>query len=174
MTRKKKKEEDTICIEKILWDSADIRKSYQTIIEVLAHDINKAIKEEGLKFDYICGVPRGGCIPAVHLSHHLGIPYKDYSDEEIYVNNVLFVEDIVHSGESVKDLILEHPVLVNKLVCLVKNELSSDNKMIWKYGIEVGKNVWTVFPWEIEPTIAQAIKVLKAHIKMKEDIPDEC
>lgn len=163
----KKNSSEKIYIEKIEWDSKNSHNNYQTIIEVLAHDIDYSMKEEKIKFDFICGVPRGGLIPAVHLSHLLGIPYMEFSNEAINANNILFVEDIVHSGRSMKQIPLEHPVLQNKLVAIVRNEISGDNDSVWKHGIEVGSNVWIKFPWENEITVLQAIKKAKKHILYK-------
>ena len=160
-----------IHIERILWDSTDFRVSYQTIIETLAHDIQKAMDEESVSFDFICGIPRGGMIPAVSLAHILEIPIMEFCDERIHVNNILFVDDIVHSGRTAVELPQNHSVLRYKTVSVVKNEIASDD-VIWKCGIEVGKNVWVKFPWESEITIQQAIKKMKAH-NSASDLDDE-
>ena len=77
------------------------------------------------QFDLIVGVARGGCIPAIPLSHNLSVPYTsiDFSlrdgvninPQNVYTffesvtgryKNILLVDDLVDSGNSMKQLIL--------------------------------------------------------------------
>lgn len=78
----------------------------------------------GRDFDLIVGINRGGCIPAVCLSHHCRIPTTmvDYSTRDGYktlpedlvlyfmdlsvkYDNILLVDDLVDSGMSIKHLV---------------------------------------------------------------------
>ena len=78
-------------------------------------DLNKLVKQiekSKIKYDYILGVERGGLIPAVHLSHRLGIPVKTLTWSSILKDSsmvtyfllrnkkLLLVDDIVDSGKT--------------------------------------------------------------------------
>lgn len=74
--------------------------------------IKTLIKKIGKRPDYICGVHRGGLVPAVHLSYKLQSPLisldwktPGYNEKisEILLNpknNVIMVDEIIDSGES--------------------------------------------------------------------------
>jgi len=76
---------------------------YQGLVGKLARDILIS----GWKPDYIIGITRGGCLPAVMLSHYLDVPMqtlkvslRDHQDTE---SNCWMAEDAF--GHT----ILEHP-----------------------------------------------------------------
>ena len=72
----------------------------------------KQIQKKKVKYDFVLGVERGGLIPAVHLSHRLGIPFKTLSwssqlkDGSMLTwfilrnKKILLVDDIVDSGKT--------------------------------------------------------------------------
>ena len=72
----------------------------------------KQIQKKKVKYDFVLGVERGGLIPAVHLSHRLGIPLKTLSwssqlkDGSMLTwfilrnKKILLVDDIVDSGKT--------------------------------------------------------------------------
>jgi hypoxanthine phosphoribosyltransferase len=72
----------------------------------------KQIQKKNTKYDFVLGVERGGLIPAVHLSHRLGIPLKTLSwssqlkDGSMLTwfilrnKKILLVDDIVDSGKT--------------------------------------------------------------------------
>ena len=72
----------------------------------------KQIQKKNTKYDFVLGVERGGLIPAVHLSHRLGIPFKTLSwssqlkDGSMLTwfilrnKKILLVDDIVDSGKT--------------------------------------------------------------------------
>ena len=72
----------------------------------------KQIQRKKVKYDFVLGVERGGLIPAVHLSHRLGIPLKTLSwssqlkDGSMLTwfilrnKKILLVDDIVDSGKT--------------------------------------------------------------------------
>ena len=72
----------------------------------------KQIQKKNVKYDLVLGVERGGLIPAVHLSHRLGIPLKTLSwssqlkDGSMLTwfilrnKKILLVDDIVDSGKT--------------------------------------------------------------------------
>lgn len=72
----------------------------------------KQIQKKKVKYDFVLGVERGGLIPAVHLSHRLGLPLKTLSwssqlkDGSMLTwfilrnKKILLVDDIVDSGKT--------------------------------------------------------------------------
>jgi hypoxanthine phosphoribosyltransferase len=151
-----------IQIKAMFWDNTDL--SYQTLIEILANDIQFGIEKEHIRFDYIVGVPRGGLIPAVSLSHILDIPMTTIQDEAIFSSNVLFVDDVCHSGETFKKLRkdFDNPTLIHQYCAVVKNSLTTQE--LWKYAMEANKNEWVSFPWEMPLTKQELNKKIKKHI----------
>ena len=96
------------------------QENFNTDIKRLVSKLNHQ------SFDLIVGINRGGCIPAVCLSHALKIPVTmiDYSTRDgvnihpenvksfffeqiANYRNVLLVDDIIDSGKSAKKLIQE-------------------------------------------------------------------
>ena len=77
-------------LAKIFFDYTKVN----TLVEVLA----QRIKQSNLPIKSISGVPRGGLIPAVLLSHKLNIPYTSRVNP-----NTLLVDDIVDTGETLKN-----------------------------------------------------------------------
>lgn len=85
-------------------------------------NLKKQILLSGQKFDCIVGVVRGGAVPAVCLSHSLGIPLRmvcwsryhetqpEVIDEEISTllrrgGRILLVDDILDSGRTMNRLL---------------------------------------------------------------------
>jgi len=95
--------------------------------------------------DYMVGVSRGGCIPAVVLSHALSIPvtmidhttrdgvnlnpvdlrdYFKYVTKKIGSNkNILIVDDIIDNGSTIMELLNVSNIFYNvSVACLLYNE----------------------------------------------------
>jgi hypoxanthine phosphoribosyltransferase len=103
------------------------------------------IKLSGKQYDYVYGIPRGGLVVAVMLSHKLNIPlflaegWENITDEEILV-----VDDVADSG---------------KTLSMYK---SYDIAVVdWKHNISIVRptyyanmigDVWVVYPWETMKT----------------------
>jgi hypoxanthine phosphoribosyltransferase len=115
----------------VTWDEIE------ELVDLLAQQIIKS----GHQIKYIFGLQRGGLIPAVLLSHKLGIPMT----QELTRQNTLIVDDICDSGETFKEFFLEYPHSI--FACLhfkphtscFKPEFSS-NKFL--------SDAWIVYPWE--------------------------
>jgi hypoxanthine phosphoribosyltransferase len=103
------------------WDSIDV------LINILTPKINP-------KIDSIMGLPRGGLIPAVILSHKLKLPLVFTPTE-----NTLIVDDICDSGET----FLNTP---GKYFAALHFKPTSKFKNLI-YGAAVGDD-WIVYPWE--------------------------
>lgn len=92
---------------------------------------NKAITK-------IYGLPRGGLIPAVMLSHKAKLPL--ITDSSLVDNNTLIVDDISDSGETLKGytdftiatLFIRHNTKTTPTI----------------FGEVIMNDDWIVFPWE--------------------------
>lgn len=92
-------------------------------VDEACEKIAAEVRASGFAPDYIVGIVRGGAIPAVLLSHRLGLPVvmvhwntrdkgidhresNAWLSEDINFNNkkVLIVDDIVDSGRTIEEL----------------------------------------------------------------------
>lgn len=131
-----------------------------TDITILAEQI----KASGVKYTHIVGLVRGGLIPAVVLSHKLGLPLRavqwqtrDKSDhnhiadsvrDEIHTGTPLFVDDLIDSGETASQIFDELGGEVDFAV-LYYNIAQSIKPRYFVNTID--RNVderWIVFWWE--------------------------
>ena len=60
---------------------------------------------EDINYDYICGIAKGGLIPAVHLCHITNTPLLSFNDDGIQLmqdrlTKILMVDDIIDSGKT--------------------------------------------------------------------------
>ena len=103
-----------------------------------------------LEIENIYGLPRGGLIPAVMLSHQLGIPMAKGDIGP----NTLIVDDICDSGKTLDKFVEKHQTLysfpfnLKTAVLHYKPHTScfepTFNAKKWN------KNDWLVYPWEKE------------------------
>ena len=115
---------------------------YESDILCLAREIVRSKR----KVANVFGIPRGGLIPAVSLSHLLGRPL--ISDVSKISSATLIVDDIVESGATLK-----------RLLALVKGKkpfvaaLYYYPKAMARPNLYLRKKrKWVVFPWETEKT----------------------
>ena len=120
-----------------------------------------SLNPEGLKpFDFVYGIPRGGLPLAVELSHKMGIKFggSDYRFDlnhiENYHKNILLVDDLVDSGQTMTDAIKNiFRGFVNiKTACLFFKPWA-----IYKPDYFVEQTIdWITFPYEdMEEVIPQ-------------------
>jgi len=110
-------------------------------------ELAKRLKDKKLR--YISGIPRGGLIPAIMLSHKLGVTYipfdeaKKFSRHDLRFKNedILLVDDICDSGVTMKDYA---PRFITATLCLryVSETIPE------YYGEKIEDDRWLVFPWE--------------------------
>src|SRR3990170_5266830 len=106
-------------------------EEFERAIHVLANEIKKS----GLHFSTIYGIPRGGLMVALRLSHLLNIQLITVTHIR---DDTLIVDDIIDSGKSM--------VRSAHTASLVYNP-----KSIYKpkfYAVEKLDDRWIVFPWE--------------------------
>ena len=111
------------------------------VIDEAVTDIAFNIKKTNKDFKGVYGIPRGGLILAVMLSHKLDLPLimsKDELDE-----NSIIIDDIADTGRTLWDF-LEYQSYV---VTIHKHE-----KSIFKpdYSVLDKGDKWIVYPWETE------------------------
>ena len=123
-------------------------------IEALVDNLVEQINKMDKKPFYIYGVPRGGAIPAVWLSHKTGIDYYQLNSAQISkmadLSHILVIDDICDSGKTVKEIRENYPKV--KVACLYHKETAIETPDI--YGEIVGED-WLVFPWENDETPGQ-------------------
>lgn len=110
--------------------------------------------------DLIVGIARGGCLPALHLSHALSVPMKviqwqtrddkiQHIDQDIIKlikdkKTVVFVDDINDSGLTFKQIY--HAYNGGVYVSMVERVGSDFNSDV--RSIRFDDTRWIVFPWE--------------------------
>jgi len=110
-------------------------------IEMLIHDLCAQIVMSGIQIEHIYGLPRGGLIPAVIVSHKLGIPMTQDPNQP----NTLIVDDICDSGETFKKLNQQYPNV--EFACLhFKPHTSVFHPTFFT---KFHSNDWIVYPWEL-------------------------
>lgn len=100
----------------------------------------------------ITGLPRGGLVPAVMLSHKLGIPYKSYEtlveektfDAPALDSQILIVDDICDTGGA---LCTALEFLRNSHTATIYKRYNSAITPEY-YTHEIKTDHWIVFPWE--------------------------
>lgn len=129
------------------------------------------ITGSGKFYDYVVGIVRGGAIPAVYLSHRLGIPMRtvswstfhsdqmresalDIAEDIAEGKNVLLVDDILDSGRTMKEL-LEDWGCVRDKVGIAVMIYNKDQSIKPDYcGTTISRESykeWVHFWWESDP-----------------------
>ena len=121
-------------------------KDIDDAIDSLAYNI----KSSGLEIKSICGMVRGGLIPAVMLSHKLGIKYNHILIPKIS-GNTLLVDDICDSGNTLANF--KHDTRI--ITATIHYKQSAIYEPNFWYSLIQEKD-WIVYPWERED--AEAIQ----------------
>ena len=112
-------------------------------IHELVNIICETVKNDFPHIDTVFGLKRGGYIPAVMISHQLGLEYVN--EDEVYYNT-LVVDDICDSGHTLEKAPgWFHAVLHHK------PETASFSPSIYAQAID---DEWIVYPWEREDSEA--------------------
>lgn len=111
----------------------------EAAIERLALDIQRS----GISFKHIGGMPRGGLIPAVMLSHKMNIPFISSANFLKSPGNILIVDDICDSGKTLKQFQFEENIYT-AVIHYKKSAIYKPN-FYWDYANE---DKWIVYPWE--------------------------
>ena len=114
-------------------------------IENQITDLAEQISKSRENITAVYGLPRGGLIPAVLLSHKLGVKYVNewpLIKDLYHPDNVLIVDDICDSGKTLKEY-------NNHLTATLHYKLSAVTKPTF-YSNIAEEDVWIVYPWENE------------------------
>mgnify|MGYP003645893932 CR=1 FL=1 len=112
-------------------------------IHELVNIICDKVKKDFKQIETVHGLKRGGFIPAVIISHQLGLEYVDEPEIDYHT---LIVDDICDSGHTLDNAPgWFHAVLHHKL------ETASFKPAIYAKPI---KEEWIVYPWEREDSEA--------------------
>jgi hypoxanthine phosphoribosyltransferase len=107
-------------------------------------ELTEQITENKEKYDFIYGIPRGGLVIAVIMSHKLNVPI--YAEDYVFYakERILFVDDIADTGttlESYKKLAIAENAKFATIHKKVNSRFIPDY-----YYKETDK--WIVYPWE--------------------------
>ena len=114
-------------------------------IENQITDLAEQISKSQENIIAIYGLPRGGLIPAVLLSHKLGVKYVNewpLIKDLYHPDNVLIVDDICDSGKTLKGY-------NNYPTATLHYKPSAVTKPTF-YSDIAEEDVWIVYPWENE------------------------
>lgn len=122
-----------------------IKQTEQSIVkldwEQFEEDMYKLafeIKQSGMIFKNVLGIPRGGYIVAVRLSHLLKLPLVEQSNSKF----TLYCDDIVDSGKTLSRYRKSNLFFVSWIL----KEDAQYKPEIWVR--EYKKEQWICFPWE--------------------------
>jgi hypoxanthine phosphoribosyltransferase len=101
---------------------------------------------EGLDLEFVAGIPRGGLIPAVMMSHAFGIKYISYSSAKMLPGDLrkktLIVDDISDTGVTIAEA--DKLKFITATLCLRKGSKT----VPYFSGERINDDRWLVFPWE--------------------------
>jgi hypoxanthine phosphoribosyltransferase len=122
-------------LEHVTWEQVDDMVTY----------LARAIEVSGKQYAYIAGVERGGLVPAVMLSHKLGLPMCAIAPDEKVKDktNVLIVDEIYDTGETIRKLKLANPHA--DFAVLYHNDGLPELSF---YAVKRDLVEWIIFPWE--------------------------
>ena len=114
------------------------------VVDECVTDIAEHLIRTRIEFAGVYGIPRGGTILAVMLSHKLDIPFiMDLKDGYDYI----IIDDIVDTGETLKKYKEQHECRNSYFVTIHEHEQSSVKP---DYSVLYKEDKWIVYPWEIE------------------------
>ena len=101
---------------------------------------------EGIDLEFVSGIPRGGLIPAVMMSHGFGIKYISYSSAKLLPADLraktLVVDDIADTGHTLEEA-SKLDFITSTLAMRAGSKTSPR-----LYGKLITDDRWLVFPWE--------------------------
>ena len=101
---------------------------------------------EGVEVEFVSGIPRGGLIPAVMMSHAFGFKYISYTSAKLLPSDLrkktLVIDDIADTGHTLKEAV-ELKFITSTLAMRVGSIATPR-----LYGQLITDQRWLVFPWE--------------------------
>jgi len=115
------------------------------LIEESVTEIAFHLKRTKKEFKGVYGIPRGGVILAVMLSHKLDLPYIENIDS--LNEDVIIIDDIADTGKTLKKYKSHHISEKNYYVTIHEHEQSIVKP---DYSVINKGDKWIVYPWETE------------------------
>jgi hypoxanthine phosphoribosyltransferase len=135
-------------------------ETFKEFCEGLAEQIKSSEK----KYGFIVGIPRGGSVVGVYLSHILDIPFMEYSEyfdlrehfidiDEDEPSRVLFIDDIADTGMTLS--LIDDATKIDyapwdTATLFYKTRSSVKPTFFHK---EISDDTWVIFPWEKDSEI---------------------
>jgi uncharacterized protein len=121
------------------------------IFETCVEKIAKDIQQSGEVYDYIVGIPRGGLVPAVLLSHILNIKTLEVQEMFNFEHhhhraNILLIDDIADSGNT----LAKYSSSIDKATIYCKLDLVGTKDQPKYFARVADKDDWIMFPYERE------------------------
>lgn len=98
----------------------------------------------GQSFTGVYGIPRGGLVIAVMISHRMNIPLL-FSP----IENCLIVDDICDSGESLLHYYRNSSAEGKPHYTIATMFYKENDLVVPNYYLYTKKDKWIVFPWEM-------------------------
>ena len=119
--------------------------SWQLVDECVT-EIAFHLKDTGKDFKGVFGVPRGGVILAVMLSHKLDIPYiTDF--RRVDEGDIVVIDDIADTGKTFQ-FYKEQPETKDAHYVTIHEHEQSIVKP--DYSVLYKQDKWIVYPWEVK------------------------
>lgn len=104
------------------------------------HKLAEGIKSSNITLHCIYAIPRGGLVPAVHLSHLLGLPITDNP-----FGNILVVDDVSDTGSTLEKWKRKRLARVY----LATLHIKEGTKTIPDFWVgQYKREQWIKYPWE--------------------------
>ena len=125
--------------EFISWDLVD-----ECVLDIAEHLIRTEIKFRG-----VYGIPRGGTLLAVMLSHKLNIPFYPlyFSTARLEGDDFVVIDDIVDTGKTLQEYKIKDE---NEQGYYVTIHEHKDSIVKPDYSVIYKEDKWIVYPWETE------------------------
>ena len=100
--------------------------------------------------DLIYGIPRGGVVPSVVLSHYFNIPVIFSQSVSPITNNshILIVDDVLETGTTLEKCVNEVSIFTKNIYTLCLINKNSKGYPSLCFDKQVNESCWVVFPWE--------------------------
>jgi hypoxanthine phosphoribosyltransferase len=115
--------------------------------QVFLDAIDNLVRQIGTNHGFTCvtAVPNGGIVPAVYLANKLNLPIKNIDGCFRDDDKILFVEDVVDTGNTLNWLTTENILTGEDAVATIVYKLWSTHRPEF-WAINTDK--WVVFEWE--------------------------
>lgn len=103
-------------------------------------------KLDGKEIEFVAGIPRGGLIPAVMISHAFDVKYISYSSAKALPGDLrsktIVIDDISDTGETMAEA-----DKLNFITATLSIRVGTKTLPHF-YGELINDDRWLVFPWE--------------------------